>query len=122
MSDKIAVLYIDDEPINLMNFSLIYEDKYTILTARSAGEAISILETRPVDIIFSDYRMPNMTGSEFFKSIHEKYSRIPKVMITGYLRNPEVEKIMDEGVLQKVIIKPYLEQDIDQVIAELVHP
>ena len=74
MSDKkIDILYVDDEENNLISFKATFRLKYNILIASSADAAMKILETKPVEIIITDQRMPNMTGIEFLEKVIEKY-------------------------------------------------
>ncbi|MDB5151259.1 MAG: hupR, partial [Mucilaginibacter sp.] len=64
-ADKITILYVDDEEHNLFSFKATFRIKYQVLTAISGDKALEILATKPVHIIITDQRMPEMTGVEF---------------------------------------------------------
>ena len=60
-AEKISILYVDDEENNLFSFKATFRIKYQVTTALSGDEALKILETKPVHIIITDQRMPEMT-------------------------------------------------------------
>ena len=47
-------------------------------------EALSILEEVPVDLVISDYRMPEMSGVELLKEIKELYPNAVRIILSGY--------------------------------------
>lgn len=58
---------------------------YDVHKASNGAEALSILESTPVDIIVSDVMMPVMDGLELCKTIKSKseYNHIPFIMLTA---------------------------------------
>ena len=70
MADKkIAILYVDDEENNLFSFKAVFRVKYQVFTAISGDEALKIMGEKPIEIIITDQRMPNMTGVEFLEKV-----------------------------------------------------
>ncbi len=83
-NQNIGILIVDDTPAELLLISSQIEEKgYTILTAKSGREAIRILDTSHVDLMMSDYMMPQMNGIELLSRVRKKHD-IPFVMITSY--------------------------------------
>ncbi|WP_413164451.1 SpoIIE family protein phosphatase [Capilliphycus salinus ALCB114379] len=85
--DDIAVLIVDDEPINLqvlMNTLSLHH--YAITQASNGEEALAIIETgyKP-DIILLDVMMPKMTGYEVTQKIRERFSttELPILLLTA---------------------------------------
>ena len=66
-TDKITILYVDDEANNLVSFKAVFRVKYQVYTAISGDEALKILGEKPIEIIITDQRMPNMSGVEFLE-------------------------------------------------------
>ena len=83
---EIFVLLVEDEPtfMEMMKDSLeVHSDNQFIIdTASSAYEAIDKIKQSRIDVIVSDYSMPEMTGLELFKNIRE-YTKIPFILFTG---------------------------------------
>ncbi len=66
-SQKIAILYVDDEP-PLLDVTKLYLERtgqFTVDTAESASIALQKLETTSYDAVVSDYQMPGMDGIQF---------------------------------------------------------
>ncbi len=87
---KTNCLIVDDEPLaralirnhleKLSNFSIVAE-------CGDAMNALQILRTRQVDLMFMDIQMPQITGIEFLKTLKNP----PKVVITTAFREYAVE-------------------------------
>ncbi len=93
MPEKIKILYIDDEPDNLVGFKASLRLDYHILTAVNVPQALSCLENHPdIRIIFCDQRMPDKTGVEFFEEVRISYPLPVRILLTAYT---DVESIND---------------------------
>ena len=69
---KITCVIVDDEPMAL-NLVESYVDKTPFLVLKqkcsSAIEAMEFIKTEPVDLLFLDIQMPDLTGLEFSKML-----------------------------------------------------
>lgn len=113
---KINILYVDDEENNLISFKATFRIKYNIYTAISATEAMKILETKPVEIIITDQRMPNMTGVEFLEKVLEKYPDPMRILLTGYADMTAVVDAVNKGKIFHYLSKPWNEEELDMTI------
>lgn len=72
---KLRCIVVDDEPLgrNLMveNVHLI-PFLELVGTAKNAFEAMKLLESENIDLIFLDIQMPGMTGTKFVESLTQK--------------------------------------------------
>jgi DNA-binding response OmpR family regulator len=89
-TDAETVLIIDDEPliVNLIKKDLARE--YTIITAGTGAEAINIFRSSPeleVHLLLVDIAMPDLTGPEVVKRIHEIRPGVPALYVSGHLMN-----------------------------------
>jgi response regulator RpfG family c-di-GMP phosphodiesterase len=110
---EISVLYVDDEPINLMLFRSVFGKKYKVITAEMGESALDILKTNgPVDIVISDLRMPGMDGLEFITHAKTVNPEIPCFILTGYDVSPELQKHVSSGLLKNYFRKPL---DLDEI-------
>lgn len=112
MSDKINVLYVDDEMDNLTSFKATFRRNFNITTAESAEEAMKILERENIHVILSDQRMPKMTGIEFFESIQNIFPTPIRILMTGYTDINAVIDAINRGQVYKYLTKPWIEDDV----------
>ena len=100
------ILWVDDEIDLLKPYILFLETKgYEVLPAIDGNEALDILATRSVDIMFLDENMPGLTGLEVLTMIKNRYPALPVIMIT----KSEEEHIMEQAIGSKIsdyLIKP----------------
>ncbi len=114
--EKINILYVDDEENNLMSFKATFRIKYNVYTAISGEDAIDILDNKPVEIIITDQRMPNMTGVQFLESILDKHSEPMRILLTGYADLTAVIDAVNKGKIFHYLTKPWNEEELDDTI------
>lgn len=114
--DKISVLYVDDEEHNLISFKATFRIKYKVYTAISGPDAIKIMDEKPIDIIITDQRMPNMTGVEFLESILDRYPDPMRILLTGYADLNAVIDAVNKGKIFHYLTKPWNEDELDVTI------
>jgi response regulator RpfG family c-di-GMP phosphodiesterase len=114
--NKINILYVDDEENNLISFKATFRIKYNVYTAISGEEAKKILASKPVDIIITDQRMPNMTGVEFLESIIDDHPEPMRLLLTGYADMNAVIDAINKGKIFHYLTKPWNEDELDAAI------
>jgi signal transduction histidine kinase len=114
---KLKLLYVDDEKVNLTNFSIAFRGKYKIYTACSGQEALDIFrDNADIAIVVTDQRMPGMTGVELLQYI-EKYNKdVIRIILTGYTEVSEIIDAINKGHIYHYIVKPWVENDLMQVL------
>lgn len=115
---KGTILYIEDNADNrtLVRRILNAED-YELTEAKSAKEALVLLETTRPKLILMDINMPDMDGytlTSLIKSMPE-FERIPILAITANVMRGDREKSLEAGC-DGYIQKPL---DIDQLVKEI---
>jgi len=115
-AEKISVLYVDDEENNLFSFKATFRIKYQVHTAISGAEALKILESKPVHIIITDQRMPEMTGVEFLEKVLVKYPDPMRILLTGYADMGAVVDAVNKGKIFHYLAKPWNEEELDITI------
>jgi len=89
----ISALVVDSDPAMSTFITGICENtgSFKVHTAESGEAAMVWLFTNDVDVIVSDYRMPEMTGIELLRSLRDQNIRIPFILFTdddsGFLKN-----------------------------------
>ncbi|MGZ3810129.1 MAG: hybrid sensor histidine kinase/response regulator [Mucilaginibacter sp.] len=119
VAEKIKILYVDDEPENLVGFKASLRLDYQILTAANVPQALECLNRHPeIRVIFSDQRMPGKSGVDFFEEIRISHPLPVRIMLTAYT---DVESIIDainKGNIFRFVKKPWVEADIIWAIDE----
>jgi two-component system, sensor histidine kinase and response regulator len=116
---KVKVLYIDDEPNNLISFKASFRLHFQIFTATKAQEAVMhLLEHQDIKIIFCDQRMPEITGVDLLEQLKSLFPLPVRIMITGYADIDAVIGAINKGSIFQYIKKPWKEEEVLQVIEE----
>lgn len=112
MSDKIHVLYIDDEDNNLKSFRASLRKDFKIFTAIDAEEGLRIAKEEEVHVVIADQRMPGMTGTEFFEQLVKINPDPIRILLTGYSDIASVIDAINKGEVYRFIDKPW---NIEQI-------
>jgi response regulator RpfG family c-di-GMP phosphodiesterase len=117
MSDKLKIMYVDDEKLNLKLFELNFNKRYEVITAESGISALNLLEELiGIVIVISDMKMPIMTGLEFIKKAKLKYPDIKFYILTGYDISDEIQEALDNKLILKYFRKPFNFNEIDNAL------
>lgn len=110
---KPQILYVDDEPFNLMLFEAHLENDFEIITAKNGMDGLSILQKNPeILIVFSDLKMPKMSGIEFITKAYSLNTTIVYYMVSGFEINDEITCLLDKKILKRYFHKPFNMKDI----------
>jgi CheY-like chemotaxis protein len=79
------VLVVDDDPAVRKSFDRVLSSKgYAVITAESGEEALTKLNEEKYDLVYSDIRMPGISGLEVAENVKARRPWTPVVIITGY--------------------------------------
>jgi CheY-like chemotaxis protein len=79
-----SVLVVDDDPIIRSALVLFLRRlKFDSSTARTAEEAIELIQRKSYDVVITDYQMPGMNGVELIKKIRAESPRSITFLMTG---------------------------------------
>lgn len=116
MKKEFTVLYVDDEPQNLVSFKATFRREYQVFTATSGLEGLDLVRNHQIGLIISDQRMPEMTGVQFLEKIRSEYPDSIRMILTGF---SDVEAIIDainNGRVFRYITKPWNETELRMAI------
>lgn len=105
--EKPAVLYIDDEKDNLVVFKASFHRDYEIYTTISPHEGLKILSEHPIEVLLTDQRMPDMTGTELLKIVLPDYPDVIRIIVTAYSDIEVVLQAVNNCGIYKYITKPW---------------
>ena len=85
MSAPRKILVVDDDPIVGKSFDRVLTGKgYAVITAHDGEEALRKLASESYDAVFTDIKMPGMSGIEVAEKIKAAKPWMPVVIVTGY--------------------------------------
>ena len=114
-----TLLVVDDEPNILSALSrLLRREGFQILTATSPNDAFELLAKNPVQVILSDQRMPEMSGTEFFARVRQLYPETIRIVLTGYTDLDSVTDAINRGAIYKFLTKPWDDDQLREQIRE----
>lgn len=113
-----TIVLVDDEEMVLTSLKSILslETDYQIKTFLSAKEALEYIASNEVDLVISDYLMPEMDGITFLANVREKKPEIPRIILTGYADKENAIKAINEVGLYQYIEKPWDNEDLMIII------
>ena len=114
------LLIIDDEKSQRDLLSGYLKKKgFNVYTADSGSEGIKIVNENRVDIIFSDYKMPEMTGLEVLEKVLKINPEISFVIITAFGTVENAVKAMRVGAYD-YISKPVDLDELELLIERMI--
>ena len=88
-----------------------------VLEAENGKHALTVLKNDGVDLIISDWIMPEMTGIEFLKACKsdETIKKIPFIMVTAEAQKDNIMEAIKSGV-DNYIVKPFTPDKLREAI------
>lgn len=122
MPEQVRILFVDDEANILRAITRVFlDDTYEILTASSGNEALEILSCcSPVQVVVSDFRMPQMNGVELLRKIRKQWPETVRLVISGYADTAAIISAINDGQIYRFIPKPWDDTDLRMAIATAV--
>ena len=118
MNKRYRLLFVDDEERVLRSLKSVFRRDYDVYVASSGDEALEILAQQQIDVIISDQRMPNMTGSELLAEVRKQYPTTMRLLLTGYVDKLAIIDTINEGEIFRYISKPWDIDDIQSAVAQ----
>lgn len=120
MENKHSILYLDDEEQNLIAFQALLRKDYKVFTTTDAHEATEILARENIAVIFSDQKMPDVSGVEFFENIIHEYPTPVRILLTGHADIEAVIDAINKGQVYRYVSKPWEVGDLKICIENAV--
>ena len=105
--ERLKILIVDDSPAVTDILSQLCEFLgHDVLCAEDGVQGLAVMETETnIDMVFTDYKMPNMDGVEMAKAIKIKHPNMPVILITGSVGVTDSE--LKFGGFDAVVQKPF---------------
>lgn len=122
MSALRKILVVDDDPVVSKSIDRVLSDKgYAVITASNAQEALLKLDAENYDVVFTDIKMPGMSGLEMTEQVKQRRPWLPVVIVTGYGspgNEARAEAAGVSGFLRKPLSPEMIEGSAQKALSE----
>ena len=90
----------------------------------SSPQALQVLDTKPIDVMITDQRMPSMTGIDLVRGTKASHPEVVKMILTGFADHDVVMDALNEGLVFRFFEKPWnqaiIVEDVNKAFDMLV--
>ncbi len=115
MNERMSVLVVEDS-LSIRNHivSLLELQGLGVITANDGQEALDIIKEKPgeIDLVLTDYNMPNMDGLEFLKHLRKEYAidELPAIILSAVGNESIIARFLKAGA-NDYILKPFSREE-----------
>ncbi len=114
-----VILVVEDEVATqiMLGFMLQRNNDYTVITVENGQEALTYLDTEPVDLIISDINMPEMDGLTMLRQLRAdgRYEDLPIIMFTA-VGTDQIKKDAEQMGASGFLRKPVSSREISSIV------
>lgn len=114
MQTNTLIIVDDDHRTRNALTRALRSDNRIIIDAENGVDALAKLKGTKVDLILSDMRMPEMDGAELLSNVVDPTIR--RIMITGYADMDRTLAAINEGAVNRYMLKPWNNQELRQIV------
>jgi len=110
--DRTLLLLDDEENVLRSLVRLFRRDGYRILAAGNVRDAFDLLAINDVQVILSDQRMSDMSGTEFLGRVKMLYPDTIRLVLSGYTDLNTVTDAINRGAIYRFLTKPWNDDEL----------
>ena len=128
-------LYLEDYDVNTLRVALVDDSKLArkaiarvlnnlglnnIVEFDDGSPAIDYLKTEEIDLLVTDYNMPQVNGIELTQYVRAsaEHSHVPILMVTSEAKDSHLEKVREAGV-NAILDKPFDTTNIKSILIKM---
>jgi DNA-binding NtrC family response regulator len=111
----------DENDLRQLTAEVLIDAGYQVDVAEDGATAWSALQLFKYDLLITDQFMPNLSGVELLKKIHDAHMTLPVIMATGFL--PTWEFALHTWLQPvKMLLKPYNFEKLLGLVKNVLQP
>lgn len=115
------VLVVDDEPhMRRVLEIMLQKAGHLVVAAENGRQALEILGSKPVDLVITDIRMPEMNGIELLAHLRSSGNEVPVIVITAHGSIESAVEAMKYGA-SDYILRPFDIDALELIIERLLN-
>ncbi len=119
-SEASSTLLLLDDDLGILSSlkHLLRNENYTILTATSMQEALTLLAEHQVGVIIVDQHMPGMGGTELLARIRTMHPNTVRMVLSASTAVDSVTEAINRGEIYRFLTKPWQETELIETVRE----
>jgi DNA-binding NtrC family response regulator len=109
--NKINILVLDDDPVYRNLLRSVLKEKLNVFAVEAPSIAFKILKNEKIDILISDFKLPEMNGLMVLEKVKEEYPEIAVIMISSVADIDTVILALRKGAAD-FLKKPFTNSEI----------
>ena len=118
VDDEINVLSALKRALLTIPFDELDGDRPEIETFSSASDALQRIANKPVDLVISDYRMPQMSGVDFLARVIESQPDVARLILSGQADLDAVIDAINRVQIFRFIGKPWHDFELKSAVMQ----
>jgi response regulator RpfG family c-di-GMP phosphodiesterase len=123
-----SLLIVDDEPNVLSAMRRLCQNaailpaipEPSITTFTSPVDALAYLSEHRVDIVISDYRMPEMDGASFLAKVKARHPDAARIIMSACSDIDGIVRAVNQAGIFRFVSKPWTDPDLKATIIEVL--
>ena len=109
-----VVLVVDADELILSTLRGLFalETDYEVITRNDPRAALEEAGRRPIDVVISDFLMPQMNGVEFLGHLSKQQPEAVRILLTGFADKENAIRAINEVGLYQYVEKPWKNEDL----------
>jgi two-component system response regulator HydG len=109
------ILVVDDQYSLRESIRMALKDKYSVITASGAREALQYLSEDHVELVLLDIKLPDIDGIKVMKEIKKRYPKIIIILMTAHAPYDTLKDALESGA-SGYIIKPFGRDELVEIL------
>ncbi|RLC23683.1 MAG: hypothetical protein DRH93_06600 [Deltaproteobacteria bacterium] len=113
------IMFIDNDDHVYDSLKVFFDSSHMeFLIFRSASEGLNSLKDQKIDMVVSDYFLPDMNGIEFLNRVAKNNPGIKRILMATIV-NDDLKRETEKEGIDRLIEKPLTMTSLDSIINDL---
>ena len=117
----IQIMFVDNDQHIRESLKVFFKNSdMSYLIFKSAAEGLNALKSQKIDIVISDYFLPDMDGVKFLKMVKKMNPTVKRILMATLTNNDlrqAIKKEKIEGFVEKPLTVSFLDKIIQGIIS-----